>query len=78
MVTGLGKQKIILGFPWLNEHNPDIDWRTGKFTWRTTRRPLKIKRYHGIPAPLALAKRLARQAINATIAEEIDREERLN
>jgi hypothetical protein len=78
MVTGLGKQKIILGFPWLNEHNPDIDWKTGKFTWRTTRRPLKIKRYHVIPAPLALAKRLAWQAINATIAEEIDREERLN
>ena len=24
-VTGLGKQKIILGFPWLNKHNPIID-----------------------------------------------------
>ena len=47
-VTGLGKQRIILGFPWLNEQNPDIDWKTGKFEWRkeTTRRPLKIKRYH--------------------------------
>jgi hypothetical protein len=33
MVRGLGKQKIILRFPWLNEHNPDIDWKTGKFTW---------------------------------------------
>jgi hypothetical protein len=32
LVTGLGKQKIILGFPWLNEHNPDINWRTGKFS----------------------------------------------
>ena len=26
-MTGLGKQKIILGFPWLNEHNPIIDWK---------------------------------------------------
>ena len=43
MVTGLGKQNIILGFPWLNEQNPDIDWKTGKFTWRIPRRPLKIK-----------------------------------
>ena len=43
LITGLGKQKIILGFPWLNEHNPDINWRTGKFSWRP-RRPLKIKR----------------------------------
>ena len=25
LVTGLGSQKIILGFPWLNEHNPDVD-----------------------------------------------------
>ena len=26
MVTGLGKQKVILG---LNKHNPDINWKTG-------------------------------------------------
>ena len=31
-VTGLGKQKIILGFPWLSEHDPDIDWRNGQIT----------------------------------------------
>ena len=49
MVTGLGSQKIILGFPWLNEHNPDIDWKTGTFKWRTLR-PLKVKRYHDKPA----------------------------
>ena len=35
LVTGLGKQKIILGFPWLNEQNPNIDWKTGRITWRT-------------------------------------------
>ena len=29
MVTGLGKLKIILGFPWLNEQNPVIDWKNG-------------------------------------------------
>ena len=45
LVTGLGSQRIILGFPWLNKHNPDIDWKTGEFKWRTLR-PLKIKRYH--------------------------------
>ena len=43
LVTGLGNQKIILGFPWLSEHNPDIDWKTGKFKWRSLR-PLKVKR----------------------------------
>ena len=25
-VTGLGKQKIILGYPWFKQNNPEIDW----------------------------------------------------
>ena len=29
-VTGLGKQKTILGFTWLQKYNPLIDWKTGK------------------------------------------------
>ena len=33
LVTGLGKERIILGFPWLQEQNPDINWRTGEFSW---------------------------------------------
>ena len=28
VVTNLGKQDIILGFTWLEEHNPKIDWQT--------------------------------------------------
>jgi len=29
-VTGLGKQKLNLGHPWLRKHNPEIDWVTGE------------------------------------------------
>src|SRR6266487_6498699 len=29
-VTNLGKQKLILGFDWLHEHNPEVDWKTSK------------------------------------------------
>ena len=29
LVTGLGKLKIILGFPWLSKQNPVIDWKLG-------------------------------------------------
>jgi Retroviral aspartyl protease len=29
-VTSLGKQDIILGFTWLQEHNPEINWKTRK------------------------------------------------
>ena len=48
LITELGQQKIILRYPWLQEHNPNIDWQTGEFNWRT-RRPLKIKWYHEKP-----------------------------
>ena len=33
LVTGLGRQKIILGFPWFEEQNPEINWETGTLTW---------------------------------------------
>jgi Retroviral aspartyl protease len=29
-VTNLGKDRIILGYPWLEAFNPQIDWRNGK------------------------------------------------
>ena len=36
LVTGLGKQKIILGFTWLKEENPSINWRKGTLRWRNS------------------------------------------
>jgi hypothetical protein len=32
-VTKLGKQKIILGLPWLQRENPDIDWQLKTINW---------------------------------------------
>ena len=37
-VTGLGKLKIILGFPWLNEQNPVIDWTLGMVSFPEKRK----------------------------------------
>ena len=71
LVTGLGKQKIILGFPWLNDKNPDINWKNGEFKWRP--QPFRVKRVTGI-WPLDLAKTMARQALT-TIMEEKDKKE---
>ena len=79
LVTGLGKQKFILGFPWLHEQNPNINWKTGDFSWRETKKPrrfIKIKRHHTCK-PLLLAKKLSRQALNQ-IEEETNEEERKN
>src|SRR6266508_3471682 len=33
LVTALGMQKVILGYPWLVEANPKINWREQKFSW---------------------------------------------
>jgi hypothetical protein len=30
LVTDLGGEDVILGLPWLREHNPEIDWRKGQ------------------------------------------------
>ena len=34
LATGLGRQKVILGLPWLIDQNPDINWRKGTLKWR--------------------------------------------
>jgi hypothetical protein len=34
-VTGLGKQRIILGFSWLHKYNLIIDWKKGEITLKT-------------------------------------------
>ena len=33
-VTGLGKQKIILRYPWFKQNNPEIDWEKCTLTWQ--------------------------------------------
>jgi hypothetical protein len=33
-VTGLGKQRIILGFPWLHNYNPIINWKKGEIIFK--------------------------------------------
>ena len=33
-VTGLGKQKVILGFPWLQDENPTVDWKSSEIQWK--------------------------------------------
>jgi hypothetical protein len=35
LVTGLGKQKVILKYLWFKQTNPDINWKEFTLTWRT-------------------------------------------
>ena len=88
LVTGLGKERIILGFPWLYEHNPDINWKNGEFSWKEMkkRRFLNLSWQKPHPCgPLEHAKELTRQALRPkrfipkpSIEEIPDEEEPLN
>src|SRR6267154_6206659 len=47
-VTGLGKQDVILGYTWLKDHNPEVDWITKEVKmsrcpsrWSTCRTEIK-------------------------------------
>ena len=44
-VCNLGKTEVILGMPWLQAHNPEIDWEKGEV--KMTRCPLICGRYMG-------------------------------
>ena len=54
LISRLGKQKVILGFPWLNEQNPNINWKTGNFEWRSSYPGLArlLRKNQGKPALL--------------------------
>ena len=38
LVTSLGREKVILGYTWLEQENPDIDWKQKTLQWRTSDR----------------------------------------
>ncbi|KAF8440223.1 hypothetical protein L210DRAFT_3401335, partial [Boletus edulis BED1] len=50
--TNMGKTNIIIGYNWLNQHNPDVDWWTGQilfnqcphscYNWRSTKPQTKF------------------------------------
>ena len=65
-VTGLGKQKIILGFTWLQKYNPLIDWKTGKIKWKD--RKFNFQKWFGKPT----------SKLRTTMEEHPDEEENKN
>ena len=68
-MTRLGKQKIILGFPWLHKYNLIIDWKKGEIEWQ----PLKID----WRALIEKGKQI-RRTQQPKVEEVVDEEEMLN
>ncbi|ESK90707.1 hypothetical protein Moror_4129 [Moniliophthora roreri MCA 2997] len=60
LISGLEKEEVILGLPWLQRYNPNVDWVTGRTTF-LPRQYVKIPQVCGIldfESPEELIKRI--------------------
>jgi len=62
-VSGLGKQSLILGYDWVKDHNPRIDWEKGEV--EITRCPLHCERGHALWKEQTRQKRIEVQALRS-------------
>jgi len=79
-VSGLGKQSLILGYNWLKDHNPKIDWEKGEV--KMTRCLLRCEEEHALQKEQTCQKRIELQALQSCrdgpaplFQEELDLEE---
>ena len=72
LVTGLGKQKILFEFPWLQKYNPVINWQTGSFQWRHVPQKFDLQKLKEKKAESLVTKSLIPKP---TISKEEDPEE---
>uniref|UniRef100_A0A0W0G5H8 Reverse transcriptase domain-containing protein n=1 Tax=Moniliophthora roreri TaxID=221103 RepID=A0A0W0G5H8_MONRR len=47
LLSGLGKEDVILGLPWLQKYNPDVNWKSGEVLFRP-KQYIKIPRRENI------------------------------
>jgi len=62
-VSGLGKQSLILGYDWLKDHNPRIDWEKGEV--EMTRCPLRCKGRRALRKEQTCQKRIELRALRS-------------
>ena len=62
-VSGLGKQSLILGYDWLKDHNPKIDWEKGEV--KITCCPLHYEGGHALQKEWTRQKRTELQALQS-------------
>jgi len=61
-VSSLGRQNMILGYTWLKDHNPEVNWQTGEV--QMNRCPPRCKGCRVIQKEQALQKRMETRALN--------------
>jgi len=62
-ISGLGKQSLILGYDWLKDHNPKINWEKGEV--EMTRCPLRCEGGHALQKEQTRQKRIELQALRS-------------
>jgi len=62
-VSGLGKQSLILGYDWLKDHNPKVDWEKGEV--KMTRCPLRCEGGYALRKEQTHQKRTELQALRS-------------
>jgi len=62
-VSGLGKQSLILGYNWLKDHNPKVDWEKGEV--EMTRCPLWCEGGHTLRKKQTHQKRTELRALQS-------------
>jgi len=79
-ISGLGKQSLILGYNWLRDHNPKINWEKGEV--EITRCPLRYEGGRALQKEQIYQKRIELQALRSCrdgpaplLQEELDLEE---
>jgi len=76
-VCDMGKSNLIIGYPWLHKHNPEIDWETGKVEMMRCPRECNVseRRQKGIKKRRrGVGDEKSMKTWKATIEEEIDAE----
>ena len=62
-VSGLGRQSLILGYDWLKDHNPRIDWEKGEV--QMTRCPLRCEGGRALRKEQTRQKRIELRALRS-------------
>ena len=44
-IAEIGRHKLILGLPWLQKHNPLVNWKTGQLLWWLSASPQETKNF---------------------------------
>uniref|UniRef100_A0A0W0F9G5 Pro-pol protein n=1 Tax=Moniliophthora roreri TaxID=221103 RepID=A0A0W0F9G5_MONRR len=80
LLSGLGKEDVILGLPWLQKYNPDVNWKSGEITFRSNQY-IKIPRNDNIfndNTPEEVIQRIdirAKMLVSQTMAHQVEQQE---